>query len=93
MKYKKYPKYKDSGVEWIGEIPEGWDLLKARFFITIHGNTIADFTENDEGIPYYKVDDLNYVSKNMLLETSKIKVLSTRKSLPPLVILLSLIHI
>lgn len=23
---KKYDKYKPSGVEWIGEIPEGWDI-------------------------------------------------------------------
>jgi type I restriction enzyme S subunit len=23
---KKYEKYKDSGVEWIGEIPNGWDM-------------------------------------------------------------------
>lgn len=22
--YKKYPEYKDSGVEWLGEIPSGW---------------------------------------------------------------------
>lgn len=24
---KKYPKYKDSGVSWIGEIPEGWKAV------------------------------------------------------------------
>ena len=26
MKYKKYPSYKDSGVEWLGEIPDNWDV-------------------------------------------------------------------
>ena len=25
MKYKPYPKYKDSGVEWLGAIPEEWE--------------------------------------------------------------------
>jgi len=25
---EKYPKYKDSGVEWLGEIPEGWELTR-----------------------------------------------------------------
>lgn len=25
---KKYDKYKDSGIEWIGEIPEQWDVKK-----------------------------------------------------------------
>jgi len=27
-KLEKYPSYKDSGVEWLGEIPEGWKLTK-----------------------------------------------------------------
>ncbi|MDX4047376.1 restriction endonuclease subunit S [Aliarcobacter skirrowii] len=26
MKYKKYPSYKDSGVEWLGDIPEHWNV-------------------------------------------------------------------
>jgi type I restriction enzyme S subunit len=28
---KKYPAYKDSGVEWIGEIPVGWKLKKMKY--------------------------------------------------------------
>jgi type I restriction enzyme S subunit len=28
---KKYPKYKASGIEWIGEIPEHWDISKIKF--------------------------------------------------------------
>lgn len=27
-KYKKYSSYKDSGVEWLGEIPEHWDIRR-----------------------------------------------------------------
>ena len=26
MTFVKYPKMKDSGIEWIGEIPEKWDV-------------------------------------------------------------------
>ncbi len=29
-KYKRYERYKDSGVEWIGEIPEHWELRKIK---------------------------------------------------------------
>lgn len=29
---KKYEAYKDSGVEWIGEIPEDWQLLRFKHF-------------------------------------------------------------
>lgn len=27
-KYKAYPEYKDSGVEWLGVIPKGWTISK-----------------------------------------------------------------
>jgi type I restriction enzyme S subunit len=26
-----YPSYKDSGVEWIGEIPNGWNIVKTKY--------------------------------------------------------------
>lgn len=28
---EKYPSYKDSGVEWLGEIPEHWQVLKGKW--------------------------------------------------------------
>ncbi len=31
MKYQRYPKYKDGGIGWIGEIPEHWDVTRARW--------------------------------------------------------------
>lgn len=37
-KYKAYPEYKVSGVEWLGEIPEHWKLSKLRYqFFLIKG--------------------------------------------------------
>ena len=27
---ERYEKYKDSGVEWIGKIPEGWEEIKLK---------------------------------------------------------------
>ncbi|WP_057937880.1 restriction endonuclease subunit S [Algoriphagus resistens] len=29
--FQKYPAYKDSGVEWLGEIPEGWELRRFKY--------------------------------------------------------------
>ena len=29
-KWKQYPAYKDSGVEWLGVVPEGWEILQLR---------------------------------------------------------------
>jgi len=31
MKHKPYPKYKDSGVEWLGEVPEEWEVRKLKW--------------------------------------------------------------
>lgn len=30
---ERYEKYKDSGVEWIGEIPEGWEVQKLKYSV------------------------------------------------------------
>ncbi|MBD2538660.1 restriction endonuclease subunit S [Coleofasciculus sp. FACHB-SPT36] len=36
-KYKGYEKYKDSGVEWVVEIPEHWKICKLKRTVTIFG--------------------------------------------------------
>ena len=39
--YSKYPKYKESGIEWLGEIPEGWEVIKYGYlFKSAMGETI-----------------------------------------------------
>ncbi|MEI6841654.1 MAG: restriction endonuclease subunit S [Methanomicrobiales archaeon] len=30
-KWERYPKYKDSSVEWLGEVPEGWGSKRLKF--------------------------------------------------------------
>jgi type I restriction enzyme, S subunit len=32
-KYQGYEKYKDSGVEWLGEIPEHWEVKRTKFLV------------------------------------------------------------
>lgn len=27
MSFQRYPKYKDSGVEWLGQVPAHWDVI------------------------------------------------------------------
>ena len=36
MKFKTYPSYKDSGVEWLGEVPEGWVLKRFKYLLKIN---------------------------------------------------------
>lgn len=30
MSFPRYPKYKDSGVEWLGEVPEHWKVMRVK---------------------------------------------------------------
>ena len=71
----KYQKYKDSGVQWLGEIPEHWEVKKLKFlgfiYAGINGKKGDDFSkEYSEGIksfiPFtnicnnYKIDENQY---------------------------------
>ncbi|MDB2490870.1 restriction endonuclease subunit S [Flavobacteriaceae bacterium] len=45
-------KLKDSGIEWLGDIPEHWEVVKFRYkFDTTKGLTITKANLQDEGIP------------------------------------------
>ena len=30
MSFTRYPAYKDSGVEWLGEVPDHWAIIQSR---------------------------------------------------------------
>ena len=36
MKLKLYPEYKDSGVEWIGEIPQNWEMRRLKYNCSVN---------------------------------------------------------
>ena len=70
---KKYDNYKDSGIEWIGDIPSNWSSTKLKF----HTKKIIDgahFTptyieKSNDSIPFLRVTDLH--SKEILLDEVK----------------------
>jgi len=37
MSFPKYPEYKDSGVEWLGEVPGHWDIQKLKRIASFSG--------------------------------------------------------
>ncbi len=41
VKFQKYPVYKDSGVEWLGEIPEPWEALSNKFIFDLKKNQVG----------------------------------------------------
>ncbi|MEN2427360.1 restriction endonuclease subunit S [Chromobacterium vaccinii] len=50
-RYKAHPEYKDSGVEWLGEIPTRWKLIRLKFMARIKNGQDYKNIEADEGYP------------------------------------------
>ena len=51
---KRYPAYKDSGVEWIGEIPRHWNLFMLKYAARlVYGDTLISENRKDGAVPVY----------------------------------------
>ena len=46
--YKPYPTYRDSGVEWIGEVPEHWEVKRLRHAATFTNSYVDKKTYEDQ---------------------------------------------
>lgn len=52
---------KDSGVEWIGEIPENWQLKKIKFLTSCNDDTLSEDTDDNLTIKYVEIGDVSNV--------------------------------
>ena len=60
MSVPAYPAYKDSGVEWIGEVPETWEIRRmSQVASVINGFPFnSALFDNSEGTPLVRIRDL-----------------------------------
>ncbi|MGG6175592.1 restriction endonuclease subunit S [Pantoea allii] len=80
-KYKAYPDYKESGVEWLGEIPQSWDVTRLKYIASIYGRigfrgyTVDDIVGEGEGAivlsPSNIVDEKLSLEKKTFLRWEK----------------------
>ena len=42
MSFPQYPKYKDSGVEWLGQVPEHWDVKRIGYYFIERREKVSD---------------------------------------------------
>lgn len=57
---KRYETYKDSGIEWLGEIPEHWRVAKLKniCILITDGSHFSPQTIHDGGLPYITVSNV-----------------------------------
>jgi type I restriction enzyme, S subunit len=61
MKYPAYEKYKDSGVEWLGEVPETWRISPIKYLVSTPVTDGPHETPEilNEGIPFVSAEAIN----------------------------------
>ena len=57
-KLKPYPKYRKSGVECIGDVPEGWEVRKLKFLSSIEYGLSQPPEKRDEGTPLIRATNV-----------------------------------
>jgi restriction endonuclease S subunit len=68
-KWQPYPTYKDSGVEWLGAIPEHWKVKKLKNVAFINLDTLNEDIQPDYLLNY--IDIGNVTSDGSILETQE----------------------
>lgn len=76
---KRYEKYKPSGIEWLGDIPEHWDVKRVKDLTIKIGSGVTPSggaeVYQDSGIPFFRsqnilnnkllLDDIAYITKEV----------------------------
>lgn len=56
---ERYEKYKDSGVEWIGEIPVGWSVKKLKYGVSVNPSKYDTDKESDELVVFLAMEKVS----------------------------------
>ncbi|AYY52246.1 restriction endonuclease subunit S [Acinetobacter baumannii] len=68
-KYQKYTEYKESGVEWLGEIPRHWDSKPLKYLCTYNVEVLPETTAKDAEIQYIDIGSVSAVNGISKIET------------------------
>jgi len=59
MSFPRYQAYKDSGVEWLGEVPEHWGKKPLKAVATINDETLPETESRDHEIEYVDISSVS----------------------------------
>jgi type I restriction enzyme S subunit len=57
---KRYPVYKDSGIEWPGEIPAHWETKPIKYCVAINSDSLPENTSADFIFKYVDISNVDY---------------------------------
>ena len=58
---KAYPKYKPSGVEWLGDVPEHWEVKRLRHLLSSirNGTSAIQVDEEESALPVTRIETIS----------------------------------
>ena len=62
MKLKPYPKYRESGIQWIGKLPEGWEVKRIKHICSKSAEYgLNESAENyvGQGVRFLRITDIS----------------------------------
>ena len=59
MKFPAYPKYKSSGVEWLGDVPEHWEVKRLKYSATINDEALPETTDPNFELTYVDIGSVD----------------------------------
>ncbi len=62
MSFPRYPKYKDSGVEWLGEVPEHWSVSPLKTVATHNDEVLDESTDPEQEFLYVDISSVDGIS-------------------------------
>jgi type I restriction enzyme, S subunit len=78
--FPRYPEYKDSGVEWLGEVPAHWNISPIkRFVIANDGGVWGDEPSGETGTPVLRSTEQT-VDGRWKMETPALRQLSKKEA-------------
>lgn len=58
---ERYNEYKDSGVQWLGEIPEHWEMKRLKYLVSCNDESLTNAEDPNLEINYVEIGDVNDV--------------------------------
>lgn len=68
--YKPYEKYKDSGIAWLGEVPEHWEVRRLKYAVSINDESLLETTNGEFTFDYI---DIESVQEGKIIKRTPLK--------------------
>lgn len=76
--WKVYPAYRDSGVEWLGEIPEHWAVKRLKDIAVMNPDSLGETTSPDYELLYVDITNVDSAGRLLGMEELRFENAPTR---------------